>query len=220
MTTRRIVLYALAALLVVGVLNFVVRSIQIRTELGRIASANPAVQEQGVRNLMRHTALFDALQGGAPPKTRLNAIAALERIAAKGNEPEAFNQLLQMQKDPDTEAAEKKTHPVRDAATNAVAKVGTLYPERLLDAAKGQDKAIQDQSREALKKIGAPLKEAMAARLGDAKLRAPLGGILAGIGPETVSFITPYLRPDKLPPADKHDDLVKAKVELMEVMGK
>ncbi len=220
MTTRRIVLYGLAALLVVGILNFVWRSVQIRGELGRIASANTATQEQGVRNLMARRALFDALQGGAPPKTRLNAIAALQRIAAKGNELEAFNQLLQMQKDPDTESAEKKTHPVRDAATTAVAAVGTLYPERLLDAAKDQDKAITDQSREALKKIGAPMMTQMAARLGDAKLRAPLGGILSGIGPQTVPLVTPFLAADKLPPADKPDDLAKAKVELIEVLGK
>lgn len=220
MTTRRTVLIILGALLLFGVINFVVGSIRTRNELAKIASAAPARQEEGVRNLMRRNALFDALQGGAPMRTRLNAIAALERIAARGNQKEAFNQLLQMLKDPDTESAEAKTHPVRDAARDAVARVGTLYTERLLDAAKDADAAIRDQSREAIKKIGAPLKEAMAARLGDAALRAPLGEILAGIGPETVPLVTPYLQAAKLPPADKPDDLAKAKVELIEILGK
>jgi HEAT repeat protein len=191
--------------------------------LARIASTDAAAQEQGVRTLIARGNLFDALQGGAPPKTRLNAIATLERVAAKGNEPKAFEQLLQMMKDPDTESAEKKTHPVRDAATAAVARVGTQYTERLLDAAKNQDNAIKDESRKALRTIGAPLQQAMATRLGDDALRAPLGDILAtGVGPQTVPLMTPYLQPDKLNPDGKKkpEDLVKPKVELIEALGK
>ena len=210
----------LAALVLFGVGNFLLRSFQIRQELAKISGSDAARQEQGIRNLIARGALFDALQGGAPPATRLKAIAALERVAARGNENAAFDQLLQMLKDPDTESAEAKTHPVRDAATAAVARVGTLYPDRILDAAKNQDKAIQDESRKALKTIGAKLENEMAARMGDGALRAPLGDILAGIGPQTVPLVTPYLKVDKLPPADKPDDLNTAKVQLIEVMGK
>jgi len=122
LSTRRIVLFVLAALVLFGVGNFLLRSFQIRQELAKIAGSDAARQEQGIRNLIARGALFDALQGGAPPATRLKAIAALERVAARGNENAAFDQLLQMLKDPDTESAEAKTHPVRDAATAAVAR--------------------------------------------------------------------------------------------------
>ena len=215
MTTRRIVLIVLGLLLAFGVVRFIFRSVQIRGELAKIAAPEASRQEEGVRNLMAQDALFDALQGGAPPKTRLNAIEALERIAGKGNEKQAFDQLLQMLKDPDTESAEQKTHPVRDRAKAAVAKVGTLYTERLLDAAKDPDAAIRDQSRGAISTIGAPLQEEMAARLGDSALRGPFGDILAGIGPQTVPLVVPYLQAPKLDPADSG-----AKVTLIETMGK
>lgn len=220
MTTRRIVLVVLGVLLLVGVGNFIVRSVQIRNDLSRIAGADTARQEEGVRNLIARDALFDALQGGAPKNTRLNAVAALERVAGKGDQPKAFEQLIQLLKDPDTESAEAKTHPVRDAATDAVARVGAQYPDRLIDAAKDVDKAIQDQGRKALRTIGAPLKEKMAARLGDTKLRTPLGEILASIGPETIALITPYLAPGELQKIAKPEDQAKAKVQLIEVLGK
>jgi HEAT repeat protein len=170
---------------------------------------------------MARNVLFDALQGGAPPKTRLNAINTLTEMAKTGKDPAAFKQLLQMLKDPDTEMLQEKKHPVRDAAKAAVASVGTLYPDLLLDAAKDADGGIRDQSREALKVIGAKMQNEMAARLGDGALRAPLGDILAGIGPTTVGLVAPYLEPaqlDKL--KDKPDDLTTAKLQLIEIMGK
>lgn len=220
MTTRRIVLYVLAGLLLLGIGNFAFNAVTTRRQLGLVASKDPKQQEEGVKGLMARGVLFDALQGGAPPATRLAAIASLQRLAGENKNPQAFKELIQMLKDPDTESAEAKTHPVRDAATAAVAAVGALYPDPLLNAAKDPDKSIQDESRKALKKIGAPLKEQMAARLGDGKLRAPLGDILSSVGPETVPLIVPYLSSEKLPPAEKPDDVAKAKVELIETLGK
>lgn len=220
MNTRRIILFGLLFLLLVGIGNFVWNSVQTRSQLALVAGKDAGQQEQGVQRLMGRGVLFDALQGGAPPATRLSAIAALTRMAEGGKNPEAFKEMLQMLKDPDTESAEKKTHPVRDAARDAVASVGAAYPDLLLDAAKDPDANIKAQSRDALKKIGAPLQEQMAARLGDAALRAPLGDILSSIGPQTVPLISPYLAADKLPPADKPDDVAKAKVELIETLGK
>ncbi len=223
MSTRKIVLYLLAGLVVLGIGNFLLRSFQIRQQLALVASGDPAAQTAGVKNLMDRGALFDALQGGAPKETRLKAVETLEKMAGNGADKNAFEQLLQMLKDPDTESAEAKTHPVRDRAMNAVAKVGAFYPERLLDAAKDQDGAIKGQSREALKVIGAPLMNQMAARLGDGDLRAPLGDILASnVGPQTVPLVTPYLAPDKLNPDGKKkpEDQVKPKVELIEILGK
>lgn len=223
MSTRKIVLYALAALVVFGIGNFVLRSIQIRQQLARIASSDTAARTAGVENLIARGALFDALQGGAPKETRLQAIETLETMADGGKNKPAFEQLLQMLKDPDTESAEAKTHPVRDRARDAVAKVGPFYAERLLDAAKDPDGAIRDQSREALRKIGAPLASQMAARLGDGDLRAPFGDILANnVGPQTVPLVTPWLAPDKLNPDGKKkpEDIAKAKVELIEALGK
>lgn len=215
MTTRRIVLIVLGLLVLFGIGNFIVNSIRTRTELAKIGSREPSRQEEGVRNLMQRRALFDALQGGAPKQTRLNAIAALERLAASGNNPEAFDQILQMLKDPDTESAEAKTHPVRDAARDAIARVGLKYKDRLIAAAKNQDGAIRDQSRDAIRKIGAPLQGEMAEKLDDGDLRAPFGDILAGIGPSTVPLVTPYLKPPRLKPDD-----AGAKVQLIEIMGK
>jgi HEAT repeat protein len=220
-TTRKIILGLFVLLIAFGIINFGVNAFQTRSQLAMVNSKDSATQEQGVKRLMERKVLFDALQGGAPPETRQAAIATLQRMAEGGKNLDAFNELLQMLKDPDTESAEKKTHPVRDAAKDAVAAVGTGYPDRLLDAAKDPDKNIQEQSRNALKKIGAPLKEKMAERLDDGGLRAPLGDILASIGPETIPLITPYLSQEKLDKfKDKPDDLVKAKLQLIEIMGK
>ncbi len=220
MNTRRIILIVVVLLLVFGVGNFAWNATQTRSQLSQVASKDASAQDEGVRRLMARGVLFDALQGGAPPATRLAAIASLQRLAQGGKDPKAFAQLLQMLKDPDTESAEAKTHPVRDAAKDAVAAVGTDYADALLDAAKDPDGNIRDQSRAALKKIGAPLQDKMASRLGDGSLRAPLGDILAGIGPDTIPLIAPYLQADKLPPVDKVDDLRNAKVQLIEIMGK
>ena len=176
-----------------------------------------ASQEAGVKALMGRGVLFDALQGSAAPEVRLSAIATLTRLSEGGKDKDAFLQLLQMLKDPDTESAEKKTHPVRDAAKDAVAKIGTSYPDILLDAAKDPDGNIKDQSRNALKAIGAPLQKQLAAKLGDGALRAPFGDILAGIGPETIPLIAPYLKAE----VDKgKDGDTGAKLQLIEILGK
>ena len=220
MNMRRLFLIAIVLLLVGGLGNFVWNSVQTRSQLALVAGRDPAAQGDGVQRLMGRGVLFDALQGGAPPDTRLNGIAALSRRADGGKDPAAFREMLQMLKDPDTESAEKKTHPVRDAAKDAVAKVGIQYPDILLDAAKDPDKNIQDQSRAALKAIGVPMEKQMAARLSDPKLRAPFGDILAGIGPETIPLIAPYLQPPLLKADSKPDDLAKAKIELIETLGK
>jgi HEAT repeat protein len=221
--TRRLILFLIVLLVLLGLGNFVFNSIQTRAQLSQVAAKDTSAQEQGIQRLMARGVLFDALQGGAPPETRLNAIGALQRLADGGKNPAAFKELLQMLKDPDTESAEKKTHPVRDAAKDAVAAVGVGYPDLLIAAAKDPDGNIKDQSRNALKKIGAPLKEEMAAKLDDSALRAPLGDILSSIGPETVPLIAPYLAPEKLQPPGKEvkpEDVVKAKVELIETLGK
>ncbi len=208
-------------MVVFGLGNFAVNAVQTRSQLGMVASKEDATQEEGVRKLMARGVLFDALQGGAPSPVRLAAIATLARLAEGGKNDKAFRELLQMLKDPDTESAEAKTHPVRDAAKDAVAKVGTAYPDILLDAAKDADANIRDQSRAALKQIGAPLEKQMAARLGDSALRAPLGDILSSIGPETIPLIVPYLGKTELDKfADKPDDLASAKVQLIETLGK
>jgi HEAT repeat protein len=214
-TTRRIILIVLAVLLVGSIGNFIVNGVRTRSELARISGKDPAQQEAGVRNLMARGVLFDALQGGAPPATRLAAIAALGRIAEGGKDPAAFKELLQMLKDPDTESAEKKTHPVRDAAKDMVAKVGVGYPDLLVPAANDPDANIKAQSQAALKVIGAPLQNQMAEKLGDGGLRAPLGDILSGIGPQTIPLITPYLKEPLLKPEDSG-----AKIQLIEIMGK
>ncbi|GAB4461845.1 MAG: hypothetical protein OHK0029_27740 [Armatimonadaceae bacterium] len=220
MNTRKIILAVLGALVLLGIGNFALNAFQTRSQLALIGSKEPAQQEQGVKALMDRGVLFDALQGGAKPEVRIAAIETLARMAEGGNEA-AFDQLLQMLKDPDTESTEQKTHPVRDAATAAVAKVGVKYPEKLLEAAKNPDKNIQGQSREALKKIGAPLKEQMAARLDDGGLRGPMGDILVSIGPETIPLIAPYLSQEKLAKfAEKPDDLANAKIQLIEILGK
>ncbi len=220
MTPRKYIGWGILALLVLGIGNFAIGNLQTRGSLGKIAEGG-ASADAGVRELMARNVLFDALQGGAPPKTRLAAIASLTETAKSGKDPAAFKQLLQMLKDPDTESMQLKTHPVRDAAKTAVAAVGTQYPDLLLDAAKDADGGIRDQSRESLKVIGAKMQTEMAARLADGALRAPLGDILAGIGPDTVALVAPYLLPaelDKL--KEKPDDLAAAKLQLIEIMGK
>lgn|GEM_PF-2269360 len=221
MNTRKIILLVLGILVLVGIGNFALNAFQTRSQLALIDSKDTGQQEAGVKALMDRGVLFDALQGGAKPEIRLAAIQTLKRMAEGGKNEAAFKQLLQMLKDPDTESAEKKTHPVRDAAKDAVAAVGTAYPEQLLDAAKNPDKNIQEQSRNALKQIGAPLKEQMAKRLDDGGLRAPLGDTLASIGPETIPLIAPFISPSGLEKfKDKPDDLRNAKIQLIEILGK
>ena len=220
MNTRRIISIAFGLLVLVGLGNFVVNSLQTRSQLALVASPIPATQEEGVRRLQGRGILFDALQGGAPLQTRLNAIAALSRLAADGKHKEYLNELLQMLKDPDTESAEKKTHPVRDAATDAVASVGAKYPDMLMDAAKDQDGSIKGQAQAALKKIGKPMETQLASRLGDSALRAPFGDILSSFGPEAIPLIAPYLKAPLLKLDAKPDDLSKAKIELIDIFGK
>ncbi len=214
MNTRKVILIVLGLLVGYGVVKFCIDFFQTRSQLALVAQTEPGRQEEGVRALMGRGVLFDALQGSAAPPVRLNAIASLTRLAEGGKDEAAFAQLLQLLKDPDTESAEQKTHPVRDAAKAAVAKVGVQYPKPLLDAAKDPDGNIRDQSRAALKEIGRPLKTQMAERLSDGDLRGPLGDILAGIGPETIALIAPYLKSD----AVQKDS--GAKITLIETMGK
>lgn len=217
MNKRKAILGGLGGLILLGVGNFAVNTIQTRSQLGQVGGKDAASQEAGVKALMGRGVLFDALQGSAAPPVRLSAIATLTRLSEGGKDKDAFLQLLQMLKDPDTESAELKTHPVRDAAKDAVAKVGLQYPDILLDAAKDTDGNIKDQSRNALKAIGAPLEKQMAARLGDKDLRAPFGDILAGIGPETIPLIAPYLKAE----LDKgKDGDTGAKLQLIEILGK
>ncbi|WP_394795299.1 HEAT repeat domain-containing protein [Armatimonas sp.] len=213
-TPRKLLGWSLLLLIGGGVVNFGINTFLTKSQLGQVASKDPVQQQDGVAKLMGRKVLFDALQGGAPPPTRLAAIATLQALTAGGKSKDAFEQLLQMCKDPDTESAEKKTHPVRDAARAAVAAVGASYAERLLDAAKDPDSNIRDGARDALKKIGAPLKEQMAKRLADKDLRGPIGEVLAGIGPETVVLIAPYLSDEKI----KTD--AGAKISLIETLGK
>ena len=220
MNTRRLIMIALGVLILVGLGNFVVNSVQTRSQLALIASNDPKTEEEGVARLQARGILFDALQGGAPMETRLNGIAALQQLSADGKHKEYFNELLQMLKDPDTESAEAKTHPVRDAATDAVAKVGMQYPDILMDAAKDQDGSIKAQSQAALKKIGKPMAAQMASRLGDSALRSTFGDILSSFGPESIPLIAPYLQPPLLKTDAKPDDLATAKIELIDTMGK
>ncbi len=215
MNARRIILIILGLLIVYGLVNFVSNSVQTRAQLAEVASKDPAKQEEGVRSLMQRGVLFDSLQGGASKEVRLAAIATLTKLAQGGKNPQAFKELLQMLKDPDTESVEAKTHPVRDAAKDAVASVGLSYQDLLFAAAKDPDGNIRDQSRAALKKIGEPLKEEMAKRLDDKDLRPAMGDMLAAIGPETVPLIAPYLYPPKLK-ADDSD----YKNQLIEILGK
>lgn len=214
MTPRKVFGAILGLAVVWGIGNFAYQSVLTKSQLGKVASKDATSQTEGIELLMARNVLFDALQGGAPPETRLAAIATLQKMADAGKSKPAFEQLLQMCKDPDTESAEKKTHPVRDAARAAVAAVGLAYPERILDAAKDPDGNIRDGAREGLKKIGAPLKEQMAKRLSDSGLRGPIGEILASIGPETIPLIEPYLTDEKI------KDDAAAKITLIETLGK
>jgi HEAT repeat protein len=211
---------ALGLLILVGLGNFIINSVQTRSQLALVASSDPKTQEEGVERLHARGILFDALQGGAPKETRLNGIAALARLAGDGQHKEYFNELLQMLKDPDTESAEAKTHPVRDAATDAVAKVGLQYADILMDAAKDQDGSIKSQSQAAIKKIGKPMEKQLASRLGDDALRSTFGDILSGYGPETIPLIAPYLQPPLLKTDAKPDDLASTEIQLIDIMGK
>lgn len=214
LTPRKVLGGVLLALVGFGVINFGIQTYFTKSQLSMVASKEPSTQQEGVNLLMGRKVLFDALQGGAPPETRLAAIATLQKMAEGGKSKDAFEQLLQMCKDPDTESAEKKTHPVRDAARAAVAAVGASFAERLLDAAKDPDSNIRDGARDALKKIGAPLKEQMAKRLSEGGLRGPIGDILTSIGPETIPLIVPYLTDEKI------KDDAGAKITLIETLGK
>ena len=219
MNARRLILLGICLLLLVGLGNFVINAVQTRGQLAQVASDSPASQQTGVERLMARGSLFDALQGGAPAPTRLHAIAALKGIAQGGKQPDAFAQLLQMLKDPDTEAAQLKTHPVRDAAVDAVAEVGPQYPAALMDAAKDPDGTIKAQALAALKKIGPPFANQLASRLGDAALRAPFGDLLATFGPSSIPLITPYLQSPLLKTDAAPDDLSKAKIDLITTLG-
>jgi HEAT repeat protein len=218
--TRRIIMIALGLFIVIGLGNFIVNSVQTRSQLALVASPDPAREDDGVARLKSRGILFDALQGGAPQETRLHAIAALVRLCGDGKHKEYFVELLQMLKDPDTESSELKTHPVRDAATDAVAKVGALYPDILMDAAKDQDGSIKAQSLAALRKIGKPMETQLASRLGDSALRQPFGDILSSFGPESIPLIAPYLKPPLLKTDAKPDDLAKTKIDLIDILGK
>jgi HEAT repeat protein len=214
MKTRQIVLGAMVIGLVIGIAMFVTSAVQTRTQLGQVSSTDVATQETGVKNLMDRGVLFDALQGGAQKETRLTAVDTLGRLAKGGKNPDAFKQLLQMLKDPDTESAELKTHPVRDKARDTVAAIGMDYPKELLDATADPDGNIKGQSLDAVKKIGAPLKDLMATRIGDGKYRAQMADALSAIGPETIPLIAPWMQKEEITKDDG------AKTNLIETMGK
>jgi HEAT repeat protein len=217
---RRIVLILLALSVVYGIGSFVWNRVQTSSQLALVGGKEATQQEQGVKSLMDRGVLFDALQGGAPKDTRLTAVATLQKLAESGKNPAAFKELLQMLKDPDTESVETKTHPVRDAAKEAITKVGAQYIDLIFAAAKDPDGNIKDQTRNALKAIGRPLKDEMAKRLGDPDLRSAMGDMLASIGPDTIPLIVPYLQQDALSKFTKPDDLAKAKIQLLDILGK
>jgi HEAT repeat protein len=215
MKTRTGILIGLGIVAVLGTGNFVFNSIRTNADLRRIAGSSLAERQAGVQSLIGRNVLFDALQGGAPQTTRMNAIAALKELAKSGANPAAFKELILLLKDPDTESADSKTHPVRDAARGALIEIGSSYPELILAAAKDPDTNIRLQSIEALKKIGAPLQSALAAKMGDAAVRVPFGEVLAIIGPTSIPLITPWLAPDKLKDSD-----VLSKLALIEALGR
>ena len=76
-TPRKLLGGGLLLLVAGGVVNFTINTVQTKTQLGLVASKDPAEQQAGIARLMERKVLFDALQGGAPPATRLAAIAAL-----------------------------------------------------------------------------------------------------------------------------------------------
>lgn len=215
MKTRTGILIGLGVVTALGTGNFVLNSIRTNAELRRISGSDAAERQTGVRALIERNVLFDALQGGAPPATRLNAISALKELARSGDNPGAFKELILLLKDPDTESADSKTHPVRDAARAALVEIGASYPDLILAAAKDPDTNIRVHSIEALKKIGAPLQEALAAQMGDAAVRVPFGEVLAIIGPSSIPLITPWLAPEKLKETD-----VLSKLALIEALGR
>jgi HEAT repeat protein len=214
MKIRQIVLGLLGLAVVVGTISFISNAVQTRTQLGQVSSTDANTQVTGVNALMARGVLFDALQGGAQKETRLTAVDTLGRLVKGGKNPEAFKQLLQMLKDPDTESAELKTHPVRDKARDTVAAIGMDYPKELLDATADPDGNIKGQSLDAVKKIGAPLKDLMAQRIGDGKYRSQMADALSAIGPETIGLIAPWMQKDEI----LKDDA--AKTNLIETMGK
>ena len=215
MKTRTGILIGLGVVAAVATGNMVVGSIRTNGDLAKIAGTDAASRTVGVRALISRGVLFDALQGGAPLATRLNAIAALQELAKSGDNPAAFRELIQLLKDPDTESADARTHPVRDAARAALIETGAAYPDLILNAAKDPDTNIRLQSIEVLKKIGAPLQSAVAAKMGDAALRVPCGEVLAIIGPSSIPLVTPWLSPDKLKDSD-----TLSKLALIEALGR
>jgi len=216
----RTILAALAGLgLVVGGVRFSVEGARTGASLGELRSGSAAERVVAVQSLIARGVLFDALQGGAPPAIRLSAIATLKEMAAKGNAPQAFDELVLLLKDPDTEAADSRTHPVRDAARAAIAEVGAGYPKQIVDAAKNPDTNIRTQVREALKPLAGALKTEMAARLGDKDLRQPMGELLALSGQDSVALVLPWLSPEKLG-GNGDADVVPAKIALAEALGR
>jgi len=216
----RLVLAVVAGLgLVVGGVRFAVEGSRTASSLRSIRDGSASERESAVRSLISRGVLFDGLQGGAPAATRLAAITTLKSMAANGTEPKAFDELVLLLKDPDTEGADSRTHPVRDAARTAISEVGAAYPKRIVDAAKDPDTNIRTHVREAMKKLAIPLRSEMAARLGDKDLRAPMGELLALAGPESVPLMLPWLAPDRLEINGK-GDVVAAKVALIEALGR
>ena len=90
MNTRRIILIVVVVLLVFGIGNFAWNAAQTRSQLAQVASKEAAAQDEGVRRLMARGVLFDALQGGAPPQTRLDAIAGPKTIVRWRQKPGRF----------------------------------------------------------------------------------------------------------------------------------
>jgi HEAT repeat protein len=120
-----------------------------------------------------------------------------------------------MLKDPDTESAERRHTRYARRQKTWLRRSGPSIRTFWCPAANDPDANIKAQSQAALKVIGAPLQNQMAAKLGDGGLRAPLGDILSGIGPQTIPLIAPYLKEPLLKPDDSG-----AKIQLIEIMGK
>jgi len=214
LTPRRIVSAGLFLLLLAGIGNLALNGWRTRAALAGIKSADPTRQEQGVRALMARSALSETLRRGASAPMRITVVKTLGRLAESGSNPSAFTLLVGMLRDADPEAA-GAGHPVRDAATAQVTRLGARYPDLLFDAAKDPDVATHTQARAALVAIGPPLADQMAAHLGDAALRAPLGEILAGLGPQALPLIVPYLKPPLLTTEDG-----PARIQLLQILGR
>ncbi|MFM7323238.1 MAG: HEAT repeat domain-containing protein, partial [Armatimonadota bacterium] len=219
MQTRLILAVVAGVAVVGGGIRFAVEGARTASSLRQIRGVDAGTRTAAVRALMDRGVLFDALQGGAPPTIRLAAIATLKAMASSGAEPKAFDELVLMLKDPDTEATDSRTHPVRDAARTAISEVGGRYPARIVDAAKHPDTNIRTHVREAMKKLVVPLRTEMASRLGDKDLRQPMGELLAMAGNESVPLILPWLSPEKLK-TNGDADVTPAKVALVEALGR